>query len=432
MAANRPAAAEEGGGRSFCPHCGGTLPPGAWPCPHCGAAFAVDRFAEKERLLGEDPISRVRQNLRQSPLREFKRRYGGFWDLPYWFSLLAEHRLIAGGLALAALILAAGLWLHQGLLKGNAGENLAVLENHLADQQWVALKALREGERLFDAESYEKAHAAFSRAIAHGADDTYPHFLRGLCSVKLGKHLNAIKDFSVLTTIDPANGLAFAKRGLAFEGMGRYQQALSDYHQALQGSLDGPQTAAEVHLHQSRAYSRLNDHPQALASIDKAIELGLESPEAFFQRAVTLDLLEKHQEALEDYDTVVKLAPKMQQAYLRRGLVYLKLQKYDQALPDLTKAIELAPKDPQAYFHRGMLATHLGNYQAAVSDLENAAALGSSEAGYMLKHVAMYEKIQKKQVAAAQQAAAAAGKPRHKSGVSRGKKAVRSGAARRR
>ncbi len=383
-------------------------------------------MAESEGSASEELANRF-QSLKERPWQKFIRRL----RLPRVFSQPGQSstgRLLVGAVLFLGGLAAAGyLWRTYAPARVKPSEARAALETLWASQQVAALKALREGERLFEAEDYAKAHAAFSTAINQGADETYAHFLRGLSAVKLGKHLQAIKDFSVLMNLDPANPALYAKRGEAFEGLGSYQQAMRDYHQALQLNPNGSPSPAEILLHQSRVYRQLKDYPQALDTATKAIELAPERSEGYFHRALVYDLMERYPPALEDYGKALQLAPNFQPAYLNRGVTNLKLQKYDQALADLNKAIELAPQNHQAYFHRGMLHTHQGNYNQALSDLETGAALGSHEARYMIRHVKLYEKSHKQQVVAkkSQLPLAEELKSRPKTGGSKARKGTR-------
>lgn len=409
------------GGKSLqsCPRCGNDLTSGSFRCPACGETAS-------ESFSAEELVDRIRQDLQTSPLQNFKKRFHGLWDVQHFFFIIREHPWVSGGVILGLLILAGSLWFGHAYPRIDSQELRLELERSLVVQQLAALKSLQEGERLLDARDYANAHAAFSTAIKSGADDKYAHFLRGLASAQLGKHLNAIKDFSIVAGLDPENAEVLARRGLAFESLGSYWQAIRDYHQALNANGDDSPAAAEIYFYQSRAYSRLGDYPQALAAISKAIELGQAGPQFYYQRALLQDRLELYPQALKDYDRALRTDSTLEQVYLKRGSIQVKLQNYEQALPDLTRAIALAPQDSQAYYQRGLAQAHLGSYEPAVRDLETASRLGSPEARYMLtsvvKAVKQQEKSAKQRLAAAKTQNSSGDSWKSKSGSSKGKR----------
>ncbi len=375
-----PSATADRSDLKSCPECGQALPPGSARCPACGAPLAREWSPE-------DLVDRIRRDFQDSRLQRLKKLLHGLGDVQYFFGLIKAHPWKSGLVSLGAVLLAGGLWLHYFRPQPDYRERILGLERALAARQFEALKSLQEGERRLDAQDFPGAYAALSRAIASGADDQYSHFLRGLAAAKLGKHQNAIKDFSVVAGLDPENVAALIWRGQSFEGLGSYWQAIRDYRQALNLNSHDAQAAAELYLYQGRAYSRLGDYPQALAALTKAIELGRQGPQVYLQRALLQDRLGHYPEALADYDQALRKDPEMAEALLNRAIIRVKLQHYEEAIPDLNRAVALAPQNSQAYYQRGLAQAHLGNYQKAASDLETAAGLGSLEAKPLLAAV---------------------------------------------
>ena len=79
---------------------------------------------------------------------------------------------------------------------------------------------------------------------------------------------------------------------------------------------------------------------------------------AFLNRGVALAEAGKHRQAIADLDRAIELYPASAKAYFNRGCAYSALDGPDAAIRDFTRAIELKPGYAEAYNNRGIeLAT---------------------------------------------------------------------------
>jgi tetratricopeptide (TPR) repeat protein len=176
---------------------------------------------------------------------------------------------------------------------------------------------------------------------------------------------------------DPENALLYNARGEAFSYLGRHSEAIDDFTMAL--SLD-PENASLYYANRGRSFSLSGDREQALADYNQAIEANPENAQAFAGRAGVHWGLNEPELALRDYTEAIRLQPDADWIYFNRGVAYAQLEQYDEAIADFTTAIDLNPDDVQPYLYRGITYQETGNIRAAVEDFERVIELDENYA----------------------------------------------------
>ncbi len=120
-----------------------------------------------------------------------------------------------------------------------------------------------------------------------------------------------------------------------------------------------------------RALYLLDRYEEALADLDRAIELGPDDKYALTYRGEVRTWIGRHGEALADLDQAIALDPDYSRAPASRGETYQLMGRYDEAVTDLTRAIELNP-DAWALTIRGETYRLMGRYDQALGDLDRA------------------------------------------------------------
>jgi tetratricopeptide (TPR) repeat protein len=77
----------------------------------------------------------------------------------------------------------------------------------------------------------------------------------------------------------------------------------------------------------------------------------------------------EHDQAIADLNKAIELDPAHYKAYKNRGKAYAAQEDWDRALADYDQAIELKPKYDATYYDRAMAQKHRGNRDAAMADL---------------------------------------------------------------
>ncbi len=149
-------------------------------------------------------------------------------------------------------------------------------------QMEQARAEFNEGIRAGIEEDFIKAKEFFSKAIEINPIYAEAFLYRGLSSIEMGDHSNAIRDLTIAIELDPA----FSDQAHYFRGVARYWR--KEYHQALDD--------LSVAIHMNPDYV------------------------AFFQRGKVYMSLNNFQRALLDFETSIQLNPDFYEAYLYRGV----------------------------------------------------------------------------------------------------------------
>ena len=152
---------------------------------------------------------------------------------------------------------------------------------------------------------------------------------------------------------------------------GDYQGAIADYDKAIQL---GPQFA-DAYYNRGNARSALGDYQGAVADCDKAIQLDPRSADAYYNRGNARSALGDYEGAVADYDKAIEFNPQSADAYYNRGNARNALGDYEGAVADYDKAIQLDPQFADAYYNRGNAGNAFGDYQGAVADYDKAIQL---------------------------------------------------------
>lgn len=148
-------------------------------------------------------------------------------------------------------------------------------------------------------------------------------------------------------------------------------------------------------------FMTLRDYDNAIADLDKAIEISPDFTLAYLVRANARYLTGKLKAddnstvketrpvrlAIADIDSVIKLSPSMPVAYYNKGVMLAEEGDYTTALQNFNRAIELRADFGEAYFNRGYVFLYLGNKDAAFADLSRAGSLGIVPSYNLLKRM---------------------------------------------
>ncbi len=260
-----------------------------------------------------------------------------------------------------------------------------------------------------------------------------PYFYRGVAKLNLEDYQGAEEDCSLCIERNPFIVNAYQARGIARQNLGNYQGAIDDYTAGLQFAPEDRvfltnKAIAEAQLkkydeaeksfdklialhpnyyngYMSRAqfYLEKGDTIQAVADIDKAIEIDKYISSAYAQRAVIKVLhdadydaalvdmnealrldpkevsyyfnrarIKYHQEdllgAMEDYDYILQLDPGNTMTYYNRGLLRMQVGERNKAIADFSAVIEAEPDNYFAIYNRALLYDMIGSYGKAIAD----------------------------------------------------------------
>ncbi|MEK7388932.1 MAG: tetratricopeptide repeat protein [Elusimicrobiota bacterium] len=190
------------------------------------------------------------------------------------------------------------------------------------------------GDGLLSDQQYEKAAAAFARALELDA-----------------------------TLIDARVG-----RGTAFASWGRFEEAQSEFSRAL--ARDPGNSEARVQL--ALALQRKGDTRAALKELDAVIRADSRNAQAYLHAAHAHTQLKEYWKAVALYHRAAKHAPLNAEALGGLGAGYLALKRYADALDSFSGAIALDGRNNRYRRNRGEVWSMMGRFTNAAADFRTA------------------------------------------------------------
>lgn len=150
-------------------------------------------------------------------------------------------------------------------------------------------------------------------------------------------------------------GMAYASSGKCQEAIDPLSKFVAIHQQAQMASIDMSLETALYYL--GECHLQLGQNDQAVASLEKAVEINRADADALFKLGVAYSKIGQHEKAIETYEKATLFVPNFTEAY--QGMV----ESY----------IALGQPDYAAYA-RGMVAYSVMDYEGARVELENVIA----------------------------------------------------------
>jgi serine/threonine protein kinase/tetratricopeptide (TPR) repeat protein len=176
-------------------------------------------------------------------------------------------------------------------------EALADIERFMSDQPDVPEAYINRAIALQGLKREDRAVTDVTKAIDLGTSQTRVYFIRSLLRTRLGDRRGAAQDQQKGLELRPSDDLSWVVRGLAQMNSGKPRAALADFDQAL---LLNPYSRNALQDKASVLAEYLGQTAEAIAVLDRALELHPESVPARAGRGVLLARLGKRQAAHQD------------------------------------------------------------------------------------------------------------------------------------
>jgi tetratricopeptide (TPR) repeat protein len=137
---------------------------------------------------------------------------------------------------------------------------------------------------------------------------------------------------------------------------------------------------AIVYSKKRRSLINLDKHEEALACLNKAIELDPTLIEAYNLKGTALIYLIKREEANQLFNKSLhyNLSPNDSISFYNKGFSLWRLEKYEEAIEYLDSAINLDNNFTEAYNYKGNALKFLGRYQEAIESYNKSIELNPS------------------------------------------------------
>jgi tetratricopeptide (TPR) repeat protein len=185
----------------------------------------------------------------------------------------------------------------------------------------------------------DEAVDAYTRALAHRADDAKIYYDRGVALGRLGRWEDAIADYTRAIEHDSGMAAAYNNRAAALAHQRRFEPAIADFSKAIKLDSKSPLAFRNRGL----AYHDLGQIGQSIEDYTVAIRLDPDSFESRFERANAYLDAGEFQKAIADYDRAIALDATRAAAWLNRGEAHRKLGHAQQSQADLAQGHRLDP-----------------------------------------------------------------------------------------
>ncbi len=299
------------------------------------------------------------------------------FPVPLTFESVAEPRRPRNGAVvwiIRTLLVLAGIVLMASMaLKGIGPDYIARWYQQRADDR-------------FKNDDVAGAIADLDRAIAWTPDESVLYQQRGWCRQKAGDLAGSLEDYNRLIEMSPNNARAYTDgkslyypsayvgRSTVYQRMERHREAIDDLTRAIQLR---PKNDHVLLNH--RAYTRAianMELEEALIDIQQAIDLvEVEEPAYLDTRGYIYYLLDRHEEALADLDRAVQLASLHRKRMLQSAVA----QHWSKAR---RAKLERSFNENEAVmiYHRGLAHEKLGHHEQAQTDKDRGLQLGYNPA----------------------------------------------------
>jgi tetratricopeptide (TPR) repeat protein len=169
----------------------------------------------------------------------------------------------------------------------------------------------------------------------------------------------------------PQNARAFSAVGVLYTQQRKFDDAVAQLDKAIELN----PTNAEYWVQRGTAYVLSGRLPQAVENFSRAIELQNGYADAYDNRGLALQRLGRLNEALKDFDKAVSLRPLWPQLHVNRGGLLAAMGRQDEALAEFNKAVELRGDFAMAYYNRANTYLARGHYPQAEADYSRAIEL---------------------------------------------------------
>ncbi|MGK7912593.1 MAG: tetratricopeptide repeat protein [Synechococcus sp.] len=235
--------------------------------------------------------------------------------------------------------------------------------------QWnTADIQFEKGEELFEQGNFEKAIAAYDRALNIDSNVASAWSRRGDALVELGRYREAIDSYNGSLSINPYDEAVRMNLALILGQMRKYKAAVVNYDKVIESD---PEQSTAWHNRGVRLMQlgRLN---LALKSFETALEHSPERLDIWIARGYLLRSLERNRDALGCFTKALEIQPKNRQLWIAQGNTLMSMGRTRKALIAYNTALKLDPYSAEAWHNRGLLLLKLKRYRDAVTCFDRA------------------------------------------------------------
>ncbi len=194
-------------------------------------------------------------------------------------------------------------------------------------------------------ETAHKPHADMDGGSADPHKSLSPEILYDIAlrHANEGKFDAAINHLNDAIAQEPGNPILYAARSQSYLGLDDRSSALRDVERAVTLAEESDETDVLVGMlaNRSQIYRQFNREVEALADLDRALELDKNYVPALFNRSHIYLNQNMTNEAVADLTRAILLQPEMATPYFNRAMAYETLGDMEKARADMIQFLEL-------------------------------------------------------------------------------------------
>ncbi len=171
---------------------------------------------------------------------------------------------------------------------------------------------------------------------------------------KFGQNEEALKEYLLLTKLDPHNADNFYNCARFFEERGKFDQAMGFYQQTLKLNKRHPKAHAAVGM----LLYRSKQFPEAKKEIDMAIQLSPDTYSNYYYLGKILKENKDYPAAVSAFEKSLRDPEFKQKALIERGSCYMAANNVEKAVVEFDRAVKMSTNDAaqETLFARYFLA----------------------------------------------------------------------------
>ncbi|MDP2339178.1 MAG: tetratricopeptide repeat protein, partial [Bacteroidota bacterium] len=191
---------------------------------------------------------------------------------------------------------------------------------------------------------------------------------------------NQILYFNEKIRNNKKESLNYLNRGIFYSLIDEYPNSMTDLQKAI--DLNGKN--ALTYFTRANCRIKIVDAIEQVNQSSEAIKLPMKN-ESGKNKETKIETVNDYTDVLNDYATCLQINPKFPYAYFNQAYVKCKMHDYQGALADFNKAIDIENDFAEAYFNRGLTKIYLDDVEGGAIDLSKAGELGIQDAYNIIK-----------------------------------------------
>ena len=301
---------------------------------------------------------------------------------PLWEYLLARKR--TGAIALICVLVL--LFAVRTVIRNRDWKDgMTLWASVLKNAPQCARAHSNLGTEYLNRKDYRTALSHYQQAVSLRPEHAIFHNNLGRVYGVLGDLENAQAELMKATKLDPALAEAMNNLGIIYFQKKQYEAAAWLFAQS-----DRRKPDARVAFNLAKAQLQLGHSDKAQASLQKALQLQPDYPDALMVLGVQLRKQGNNDAALDAFSRLLSLKPQDAEAHCNLGAIYYDRKDYAKAAAALEKGLALNPKIPKAYFLLAESYVKMGNLARAAATYEQACTHNGEDAEVFYRAALLY------------------------------------------